>query len=82
MIKFGLLGLVISAIYVWVRTERGLVTARSAEARGGCVACGSLKLDRHADRVTCAGCGYEGRADGGGALRPGEVGSVFSKRTE
>ncbi|MCA9563510.1 MAG: hypothetical protein KC561_08470 [Myxococcales bacterium] len=41
--------------------------------RGRCLACGSTELDVQGSSVSCRSCGYEGAADGGGALTEDEV---------
>ena len=56
-----------------VVTQMRVAAARAAEAAGGCVVCGSAALDALGDRVRCQACGYEGAADGGGALTAQEL---------
>lgn len=52
------------------------------EARGGCVACGSLKLRIEGDIVSCEQCNYTGRADRGGVLVQGELPIVHPSRRQ
>ena len=66
-VMFGLLSLV--ALAFRLRTRRRVA---QDEARGGCVACGSLKVRIEGDTVTCEQCHYMGRADRGGTLARSE----------
>jgi hypothetical protein len=53
--------------------------AAQDDARGGCVVCGSLNLAASGDAKACLDCGYEGRADGGGALTATEIDSLYDR---
>lgn len=69
-----LVGLAITA------TMSALVRRRVhlAETRGGCVACGSLDLERSPTELRCRGCGYVGAYDRGGALSEDEIRSLYA----
>lgn len=55
---------------------RAYLRRRARALDGGCVACGSSKVEIDGGALRCRACGYVGRADGGGTLSVDELQSL------
>lgn len=72
-------GALLMFVAVWVLRERARARAQAQETEGACINCLSTDVERDEKRARCRACGFEFSADGGGALTPEQVGSMFER---